>query len=205
MKGIIYIMTTAVDGLVKIGKSEVKNYEERMRHLESNGYGNVAGLKRFFAIEVEDYDDKELLVHEIFDKHRVGGSELFALDYELAQQLLLAFDGEIAYPKNADKGKEFDEVTDSRKRGKAFTFYNKGIFNGSEITFLKDDNVRAVVCGEKEVEFEGEVYKLSPLAREIYTRRGEANPSGAYQGAAHWKYNGKILKDLPDKKIGEQK
>lgn len=200
MKGIIYIMTTAVDGLIKIGKTGAKSYDERMRFLEKNGYGNVAGLRRFFAIEVEDYDDKEALIHEIFSKHQVGDSELFALDYELAQQLLLAFDGKIFYPKNTNKEKEFDEVTDSRKKGKAFTFYNKGIANGSEITFLKDENIKAVVCGEKEVEFEGEVFKLSPLAREIYTRRGEANLSGAYQGAAHWKFNDKILKDLPDVK-----
>lgn len=49
-KGIIYIMTTAVSGLVKIGKTNTANYPERMRALEANGYYNVAGLKRFFAI-----------------------------------------------------------------------------------------------------------------------------------------------------------
>lgn len=36
-----------------------------MTELERNGYGNVAGLKRRFAIEVEDYDDKEGLIHEL--------------------------------------------------------------------------------------------------------------------------------------------
>ncbi len=52
-KGIIYVMTTTVSGLVKIGKSGAKNYQERMRFLEANGYYNVAGLKRYFAIELE--------------------------------------------------------------------------------------------------------------------------------------------------------
>ena len=37
-KGIIYIMTTAVSGLVKIGKTGKTNYPERMRFLEANGY-----------------------------------------------------------------------------------------------------------------------------------------------------------------------
>lgn len=60
-KGIIYIMTTAVSGLVKIGKTGTNNYPERMRFLEANGYYNVAGLKRLLAIELEDYDDKELI------------------------------------------------------------------------------------------------------------------------------------------------
>ncbi len=68
-RGVIYIMTTAVSGLVKIGKTGASSYKERMRHLENNGYHNVVGLKRFFAIELEDYDDKESLLHEIFSKH----------------------------------------------------------------------------------------------------------------------------------------
>lgn len=79
-KGIIYIMSTAVSGLIKIGKTGTSNYQERMRALEANGYYNVAGLKRFFAIELEDFDDKKSLLHEIFSKHQVGNSELFALE-----------------------------------------------------------------------------------------------------------------------------
>ena len=53
-KGIIYVMTTAVSGLIKIGKTQTKQYPERMRFLEANGYYNVVGLKRLFAIEVAD-------------------------------------------------------------------------------------------------------------------------------------------------------
>ena len=66
MKGIVYVMNTAVSGLIKIGKTGLQNYNERMRHLERNGYYNVSGLKQFFAIELNDYDDKEALLHEIF-------------------------------------------------------------------------------------------------------------------------------------------
>ena len=58
-KGIVYIMTTVVPGLIKIGKAGTDNYPERMRFLEANGYYNISGLKRFFAIEVDDYDEKE--------------------------------------------------------------------------------------------------------------------------------------------------
>ena len=60
-------MTTAVSGLIKIGQTGTSNYQERMRNLEANGYYNVAGLKRFFAIELEDYDEKEALLHDIFN------------------------------------------------------------------------------------------------------------------------------------------
>lgn len=43
-KGIIYVMTTAVSGLIKIGKTRTDQFENRMRQLESNGYSNVVAL-----------------------------------------------------------------------------------------------------------------------------------------------------------------
>ena len=110
-KGIIYIMTTVVDGLIKIGKTGSSNFESRMYQLEKNGYANVVGLKRHFAIEVEDYDEKELLVDEIFSKSRLGKTELFALDVNLVVQLLSSFEGKQVYPENVTKEEVFEDVT----------------------------------------------------------------------------------------------
>jgi len=198
MKGIIYIMTTAVSGLIKIGQTGTANFQERMRFLEANGYYNVSGLKRFFAIELDDYTDKESLLIEIFNKHRVGDSELFALDYDLVRQLLLSFDGTVIYPKDINKEKEFDEVSKAREQGVRFSFYKKGIKEGEEIVFIADKEITAKVVGEREVEYGEQTWKLSPLTYKIYEQKGELNPSGAYQGAAYWQYKGKRLRDLPD-------
>ena len=49
-KGIIYVMTTVVPGLIKIGKTGTDNFENRMYQLERNGYFNVVGLKRKIAM-----------------------------------------------------------------------------------------------------------------------------------------------------------
>lgn len=105
-KGIIYVMTTVVPGLIKIGKTGVDNFEARMYQLERNGYFNVVGLKRRFAIEVEDYDAKEVLLDEIFSKSQVPNSELFALDADLVVQLLSSFEGNQVYPEPKDMPKE---------------------------------------------------------------------------------------------------
>lgn len=198
MRGIIYIMTTAVSGLIKIGQTGTGNYQERMRNLEANGYYNVAGLKRFFAMELEDYTDKENLLKEIFDKHRVGDSELFSLDYDLVRQLLLSFDGTVIYPKDINKEKEFDEVTKAREQGARFSFYRKGIKDGEEIVFISDKEITAKVVGEREVEYGEQVWKLSPLTYKIYERKGELNPNATFRGAAYWQYKGKRLIKLPD-------
>ncbi len=99
--GIIYIMTTSVNGLIKIGKTD--NFKNRMNFLEQNGYWNVSGLKRFFAVRVDNYDRKEKLIHTMFSKSQVANSELFALDKHVAQELLESFGGEQVYPEVENK------------------------------------------------------------------------------------------------------
>lgn len=198
-KGIIYLMTTTVSGLIKIGITEYKQFLERMRFLESNGYRNVTGLKRFFAIEVEDYKAKEELLQEIFSKYRVPNTELFVLDIELVKQLLLAFDGKVIFPAEVNRQEDFKEITNQRKQERLFNFYNKGIKNGDKITFVYDGNITAKVVSEREVEYEGQVYKLSPLVYKLMEQRGKLNKSGAYQGAKYFKFNGKVLTTIKDK------
>lgn len=103
-------MTTVVPGLIKIGKTGTDNFESRMYQLERNGYFNVVGLQRKFAIEVDQYDEKERLLDEIFDKSRVPNSELFALDADLVVQLLASFEGKQIYPKIISKDEVFTEA-----------------------------------------------------------------------------------------------
>ena len=112
--GIIYIMSTVVPGLIKIGKTGIDNFERRMYNLERHGYNNVVGLKREFAIELDDYDEKEKLLDDIFSKSRVLNSELFALDLDLVIELLSSFEGRQVYPVDRTKETTFDEATKAR-------------------------------------------------------------------------------------------
>lgn len=114
-KGIIYIMSTAVNGLVKIGQTKTEQYNERMRFLESNGYRNVTGLKREYAIEVSEYKNKEKMLHEIFSKSRISDTELFALDKDIVLQLLSSFDGKVIFPVNENKEEIFENATENRE------------------------------------------------------------------------------------------
>lgn len=112
-KGIIYVMTTVVDGLIKIGKTGCDNFNQRMNHLESNGYRNVSGLKRQFAIEVEDYDEKEALLDSLFSRSRVSNTELFSLNINEVIQLLSSFEGKVVYPTQDNKTEIFETATDA--------------------------------------------------------------------------------------------
>ena len=113
-RGIIYVMETVVPGLIKIGKTGSENFESRMYQLERNGYNNVVGLKRRFAIEVDSYDEKEALIDSLFDRSRLQNSELFALDVDLVI-LLSSFEGKQVYPKNETKEESFKEATQNQQ------------------------------------------------------------------------------------------
>ncbi len=200
-KGIIYLMTSSVSGLIKIDQTNSGNYKERMRALEANGYYNVAGLKQLFAIEVEDYETKEKLLHEVFNKHRVGSSELFALDYEIIQQLLLSFEGKVIFPaelNNKEKEEVFEVSVKLRTQGEKFSFYKKGLKDGDIIRFCKDSSKVATVVSERDVEFDGQIWKLSPLTRHLFSQANNLTKSGAYQGPAYFESKGIILTKLPD-------
>lgn len=109
-KGVLYIMKSAIDGVIKIGKSQKDNFESRMDHLENNGYRNITKLERIFAIEVEDYDEKERMLHDIFSKSRISDTECFAVNIDLVIQLLSSFDGKQIYPYGS-KREVFEQAT----------------------------------------------------------------------------------------------
>jgi len=139
-KGIVYVMTTAVTGLIKIGETGTANYRERMRNLENNGYANINNINKFFAIEVEDYQEKENLLKEVFKKQQVGTSELFALDKDLVKQLLLAFDGRVVFPENEEREQAFDIITQRREGtvlSKFMKFYKYAELKGKNESTIK--------------------------------------------------------------------
>lgn len=102
-------MTTVVPGLIKIGKTDGNNFNNRMYGLERHGYANVTGLSREFAIELDDYDEKEKLLHEIFYKSRVPNTELFALDVDLVTHLLSSSEGRQVYPELETKEEVYNK------------------------------------------------------------------------------------------------
>ena len=109
-RGIIYVCSTAVEGLIKIGRTN--DFQKRMKLLEDNGYRNVTGLKRQFAIEVDNHEEIEQLLDDLFAKSRVGNTELFSLDLNKIIQLLSSFAGKQVYPTNETKQEVFNNATE---------------------------------------------------------------------------------------------
>lgn len=74
---------------------------------------------------------------------------------------------------------------------------------GKEINYFDDDNIKAEVVGDKLVQFENKKYHLSPLTREIETRKNRRTKSGAYWGIDKWKYQGKTLEQLMKESVND--
>jgi len=95
-----------------------------------------------------------------------------------------------------DQMRKINNFNTKEQRG--LSFQNLQLI-GLEIEFIDDTSFKARVVSDKEVEFEGKKWRLSPLTYEIQKRRGKVNKSGAYQGARYWAYDGMRLADF----IGE--
>lgn len=178
-RGILYICSTVVDGIIKIGKTQ--HLEDRMRSL-SGGYNNVAGIKKEFAIEVNDYSEKEKLIQRVFKKSQVGDSELFALDIEIAKQLLSSFEGNIIYPKGVKKEDIFAEATEAVevaeeeaeiKNGRAIMpkldwMITQGIVKAGDIVYYKKQPTKkATIQANAKVKYDGKTISLLDFAKQV--------------------------------------
>ena len=194
-KGIIYITTTSVKGLIKIGKTRTDQFENRMATLEQNGYWNVNGLHRYFAVEVDDYDEKEKLIHTIFSKSQVDKSELFALDKDLAKELLESFGGIQIYPFIENKTP--NEIKKEIKCPLTFSLIDIPV--GSELTYIDNQNIKVITVDDKnKVRYDGKIYSLSKLVLELKKNDGIFWKSA--QGGNFFSYNGEILTDIRKRK-----
>ena len=181
-RGIIYVMTTVVPGIIKIGKTDINNFESRMYNLERHGYANVAGLKRKFAIEVDQYDEKEKLLDNIFSKSRVPNTELFALDISLVENLLSSFEGKQIYPEKESKNEVFINSTkeleakldiDLIPNGEYFLSRRVRSFGEVKATLIVEDGVltlkKGSVCAPITHDNPPETVKSAPVKDTILT------------------------------------
>lgn len=83
----------------------------------------------------------------------------------------------------------------AKEKGRRFSFADLNLI-GKIVNYAGDESITAKVVSDSEVEFEGMKWRLSPLTREIETRKETVNASGSYQGSKYWEFEGTRLSDL---------
>lgn len=211
IKGVIYILTNpSFPHLVKIGYT--KNIETRLQRLNSSDH--VPFAFRVFAVyEVEKpLTDKKL--HQLIDKlnpdlrtietfdGRERAREFYAMSAEDAYSLLECI-AEISgtqkrLKRMTPEGHEIvdeqiaTELRETARRG-PFRFSDCNISIGSEIVFIEDENIKAVVVDDRHIEYNGETTSLSALAQLL---KGFHHP---VQGTLWFTYQGERLTALRER------
>ena len=193
-KGYVYIMTTAVNGIIKIGRS--KDWTARCQYdLETNGYKNMNGLKTYFVVQVDDQEEIESIMHDIFNESRVADTEMFAVDKERAKRVLSKM-GIQVFPKIENKEVKETKIKDSdymiSKSSDRYSFKSLGIPVGSVLTFRSSNKTVKTVDDNNQVMYNDEKMHISKAAWYFFNK----NDKCKYNGFVDFKYNGVTLKDL---------
>lgn len=209
--GVIYILTNpSFPDYVKIGYAN--NIETRLKQL--NRSETIPFAFRVYAVyKVESaLTDKEL--HKLIDKlnpdlrtiENFDGKErvkeFYAMSAEDAYSLLeciAKISGTLdRLQRLTPEGHEIldeqiaNEVRETARRG-PFRFSECGIPVGSEIEFIEDAAIKAVVVDDRHIEYEGETTSVSALAQKL---KGFEHP---VQGTLWFTYQGERLTDLRER------
>lgn len=198
-KGIIYILTNeSMPGLIKIGITN--NIKQRLQSLDTTSVPTP--FKLHYAVEIEDYVQKERLIHQGYAKDRIRSSrEFFKIEAENATAMLKALGGSEVESQFIDisideEGKTVStDEYDSRLPQIAITTFDMlNIPLGSELKFTRNEELVCNVSESRKVEYNGEIYSLSTLTRNLL----KANynwKSNHVNGFSFWKYQDEILTD----------
>ena len=200
-KGYVYILTNPSfrNDWVKIGKS-VREVNVRSKELDNTAV--PLPFEVFAWIKTSKYNEVEILVHKTIDRLtslRIRQNrEFFNIPpeqaYDILKDISSTLDDAELWCKN-DKPKKRKKAEDEPKkpRRKPFTFSNVDIPIGAELTFIPT-GIKVTVASDRTVEYENRLYKLSPFAS-IFLPEEMKYPSGAYQGALYFTYDGERLTD----------
>lgn len=164
---------------------------ERVHQEYVDNIGNLTLIRhnqelsnKSFKEKKETYKNKaglQIAKNEIVDCEKWTEGEILARRDWLIEKILKNI---IPIPKDMRNRNNYVS-----KRSRMFKFSDHGLI-GKTINYIYDKNISVKVIGDREVEYEGKIWKLSPLVRLIETQRGTVNKSGSYQGPKYWVYNG---------------
>ena len=206
-KGYVYVLTNPSfkEDWVKIGKSK------QVPDVRSKELFNTAvplPYEIYATLKTEKYSEAERMIHRSIDRIsdlRINKNrEFFNIEPEKAYDILCDIQyllGDEASVELFGDNVEVESETDGRKvRGERFDFYQRGLKDGDAVNFIDDVEITAIVANSRQVLFEDQLWYLSALAREIYTRKNQVSPSGSYQGPAYFLFQGQKLNKIPKHK-----
>lgn len=192
MNQIIYVLTNeAMPGYVKIGRTST-NLEQRIRELNSSTSVPLP-FTAFYACTVSDAQFVEHQLHDAFDDNRINPRREF---FQIAPERVVAA-LKLAEVENITPKKDYVETKEDQEAlNQARTIrskFNFGMVNipvGSELSFSRDESIKAKVVDTKSadsIEVNGEVTSLSRSAQKIL------GYDYGVAGTDYWMFDGETL------------
>lgn len=223
-KGIVYILINpCLDGWVKIGMTERNDIDRRLKEL--NTPTNLPLSYRCYATyEVEQPLEVEKRIHSIIDRiddtlhareklenGRIREREFFKISPETAYGIFKDIaalrndtDNLKLYRPTQEQSQE-EEIAEARTKRSNNSFKLLNIDVGEEISFLHDENAVAKVINDKnKIEYEGEIYSITALARKLLIERHGWSEDLHVNGWRYFTKNGLTLSDLRDRIENEE-
>lgn len=223
-KGIVYILINpCLDGWVKIGMTERNDIDRRLKEL--NTPTNLPLSYRCYATyEVEQPLEVEKRIHSIIDRiddtlhareqlenGRIREREFFKISPETAYGIFKDIaalrndtDNLKLYRPTQEQSQE-EEIAEARTKRSNNSFKLLNIDVGEEISFLHDENAVAKVINDKnKIEYEGEIYSVTALARKLLIERHGWSEDLHVNGWRYFTKNGLTLSDLRDRIENEE-
>jgi hypothetical protein len=189
-------------GIVKIGMTERKNVEARMKELYTTGVPLPFVCKFACNVKKSECAKIEKALHTAFAPQRVNDNrEFFRIVPEQAIAILELFKHEDV---TAEVTKEIeDELTPedkaaqekSKTKRPALDFLQMGLKEGDILVYKHDENITCSVHDNRHIIYQGEVCSISPVTASLlgYSRK-------YVQPTPHWivKTSGILLSEIYD-------
>jgi hypothetical protein len=191
MPQIVYILTnSAIPGLIKIGRTD-RDLQSRVKELNSQT-GVPLPFEVHYACEVEDGNKVEKALHDGFADERINPKrEFFRKNPERVVAILKLFEIQqetIDEDKTVESHEEIQALNKEKtKRRESFRFDLVDIPVGSQIKFVRDENIIAIVVDDKKILFNGETTSLSSAAQKLL------DTVYPIQGTIYWTFEGVTL------------
>lgn len=201
--GIVYLLTNpAFENYVKIGKTT--NLEPRLRSLDNTSV--PLPFRCVFAVEVEDENEVEHLLHQAFADNRTRTTrEFFEVDAHRVISAMKLTSGRDVTPKDdiAEDEEGIRAIEKAAKKPrKIHSLFDAKLKIGDVLRYANNENITAEVVGEKKVLFEGVETSLSASALTLLQRVGYTWRT--VNGWKFWLFENETLAERLDSILQEQ-
>lgn len=201
--GVVYVLTNAAfDSYVKIGKTN--NLEQRLRSLDNTSV--PLPFRCVYAVEVDDENEVERLLHQAFADHRTRSTrEFFEVDAQRVISAMKLTRGRNVTPKDDiaedEEGLRAIEKA-SRKKRKVYSLFDANLKLGDVLYYSNDNQITATVVAAKKILFEGSETSLSSAAHTLIRREGYTWSS--VNGWNFWMFEDETIAERLNNILAEQ-